>query len=355
MGCKFNKIREKIKPEPNCACKSFSLHLPGKKENSFMQNNNNSVWRRLWQCVKDVIPGAKKTAIWIVEITAIVSAVIFILKVLNVIPVISNAVSPIMKFVGLPGEASLAYVSGYFVNVYSAIAAAVTLGLTHRSMTILAVMVMCSHSMIVETAVQKKTGSSAIRIVIIRTLSGIVLASVLNLIMPPETAVSTSAVSVANPPLWIMFKEWFVSLIKLCLKIIILIFLLSVLQKILNEFGIIKAISKFLNWPLRVFGLSPNTSFLWIVANTLGLAYGAAVMFQEKESGHVSEREIQLLNSHIAISHSNLEDLILFTSVGGIWWIILLTRWAGSFILVWEERLEFYIKDKRTEKMKFSA
>lgn len=317
-----------------------------------MENNLGSIWHRLGKCVADVLPGAKKTAIWIVEITAAVSAVIFILKVLNVIPVISNAVSPIMKFVGLPGEASLAYVSGYFVNVYSAIAAAVTLGLTHRSMTILAVMVMCSHSMIVETAVQKKTGSSAIRIVIIRTLSGIILAYLLNLIMPAETAVSAGAAVTANPPFWVMFKEWIISLIKLCLKILILIFLLSVLQKILSEFGIIKAISKGLSWPLKVFGLSPNTSFLWIVANTLGLAYGAAVMFQEKESGNVSEREIQLLNSHIAISHSNLEDLILFTSVGGIWWIILITRWAGSIVLVWEERLEFYIKDRHKAKAK---
>lgn len=306
-----------------------------------------SIGRRLWNCVKDVIPAAKKTAIWIVEITATVSAVIFILRALNIIPLISNAVSPIMKFVGLPGEASLAYVSGYFVNVYSAIAAAVTLGLTRRSMTILAVMVMCSHSMIVETAVQKKTGSSAIRIVIIRTLSGIALAFFLNLIMPAEAATTASSAAIANPPFWLMFKDWIISLVKLCLKIIILIFLLSVLQKILKEFGIINVISRFLNWPLKFFGLSPNTSFLWIVANTLGLAYGAAVMFQEKESGHVSEREIQLLNSHIAISHSNLEDLILFTSVGGIWWIILLTRWAGSFVLVWEERLEFFLSDRR--------
>ncbi|MDD2241720.1 MAG: nucleoside recognition protein [Bacteroidales bacterium] len=306
-----------------------------------------SIGRRLWVCVKDVIPSAKKTAIWIVEITATISAVIFILRAVNVIPLISNAVSPVMKFVGLPGEASLAYVSGYFVNVYSAIAAAVTLGLTRRSMTILAVMAMCSHSMIVETAVQKKTGSSAIRMVIVRTLSGIVLASLLNLILPEEAAAATGSAAVANPPFWIMFKEWIISLLKLCIKIIILIFLLSVLQKILKEFGVINVISKFLNWPLKFFGLSPNTSFLWIVANTLGLAYGAAVMFQEKESGHVSQREIQLLNSHIAISHSNLEDLILFTSVGGIWWIILLTRWAGSFLLVWEERLEFYLRDRR--------
>lgn len=306
-----------------------------------------SVWTRIKGCVREVMPSAGKTAVWIVKITSIVSAVIFVLRYLNVIPVISEFLSPVMKFVGLPGEAALAYVSGYFVNVYSCIAAADSLGLGPREVTILAVMVLCSHNMIVETAVQKKVGSSAVRMVIIRTLSGIVLAFLLNLIWKTGAHDTiAAAAAVQNPPFLIMFKAWIISLLKLCIKMILIIYSLSILQKILNEFGIIKAISKCLYWPLKFFGLSPATSFLWIVANTLGLAYGAAVMFQEKESGKISQRDIQLLNSHIAISHSNLEDLILFVSVGGIWWIILITRWVGSFLLVWEERLEFYISDR---------
>ena len=81
------------------------------------------------------------------------------------------------------------------------------------------------------------------------------------------------------------------------------------------------------------------------MANTLGLAYGAAVIFQEWEKGNLTQREVQLLNSHIGISHSNIEDLLLFVSIGAVWWIVILTRWIGSIILVWEERLEFYFKD----------
>ena len=72
-------------------------------------------------------------------------------------------------------------------------------------------------------------------------------------------------------------------------------------------------------------------------------------MFQEKEKGRIQDQEIQLLNTHISISHSNIEDLILFASIGGIWWIILLARWAGSIVLVWEERLEFHIRDRFTK------
>ena len=145
------------------------------------------------------------------------------------------------------------------------------------------------------------------------------------------------------------FLPWAVSLLKLCLKMTVLIFLLSIVQKMLDEFGIMKVLTGIVKWPLKLFGLSENSSFLWIVANTLGLAYGAAVMFQEKECGHIGERDIQLLNTHICISHSNRVDLILFVSIGGIWWIILLSRWAGSLLLVWGQRLEFHIRDRFTK------
>lgn len=251
-----------------------------------------------------------------------------------------------MSFVGLPGEAALAFVSGYFINIYSCVAAADTLNLSARSVTIMAVLVMCAHNMIVETAVQKKIGSSALRVVLVRTLSGIALAWVLNKILPPEPQSAASVVSEALPPFWIMFREWLIGLLKLCLKMFILIYSLSVLQQILKEFGIIEYISKVLKWPLKIFGLPQKTSFLWIIANTLGLAYGAAVIFQEWEQGNLSQRDVQLLNTHIGISHSNIEDLLLFVSIGAVWWVVILTRWAGSIVLVWEERLEFYIKDK---------
>jgi hypothetical protein len=97
---------------------------------------------------------------------------------------------------------------------------------------------------------------------------------------------------------------------------------------------------------LAVFGLPAKTSFLWIVANTLGLAYGAAVMIDETESGKITKQDVDLLNHHIGISHSNLEDVILLASVGALAVWMLFSRWAFSFLLVWELRLEMAIRKK---------
>jgi hypothetical protein len=81
-----------------------------------------------------------------------------------------------------------------------------------------------------------------------------------------------------------------------------------------------------------------------LVSNTLGLAYGAAIMIDEAKNGRTTKAENDLLNHHICISHSNLEDILLFTAVGGSFIWMLLSRWAMSLLWVWERRLEFKLK-----------
>lgn len=307
---------------------------------------------RIVKCVKEVLPGASKTCIWIIKITVGVSFAILFLKYFNLLPYFSDFISPVFNHIGLPGEAALAFVSGYFVNVYAAISAAVAVDLDVRALTILGVMTLCAHNMITETAVQKKTGSSTVRIVIVRTFMAFALAYGMNKVLPGEVVANAASDIGTHQPFMVMFKEWVVSTLGLVVKMTILIFSLSIMQKLLAEYGVIRFMAKGLRPLLAIFGLPAKTAFLWIVANILGLAYGAAVMIDESRSGKISKRDIDLLNSHIGISHSNFEDLFLVSSIGGVWYIILLTRWIGSFILVWEQRLEYYIIDKIRSKQK---
>lgn len=303
-------------------------------------------------CIRHIIPGAAKTIIWIVELTTAVSFAILLLRYFNILPYISGALSPIFTHLGLPGEAALSYVTGYFVNVYSAIAVAVTLDLDPRALTILMTMVLCSHNMLVETAVQKKTGSSAARVVLTRTLSAIVLAFALNRILPgsyripastpPQAAVITAgALSWAS--FWKVFSVWLVDALKLALKITVVIFSLNILQGLLKEFGVMNVIAKALRPVMRVFGLPERCAFLWLIANIVGLAYGAAAMMDEIGDGTLQQRDIDLTNAHIGISHSNLEDLSITAAVGAVWWIMLLSRWCMSILLVWGYRLEMLV------------
>ena len=373
-----------------------------------------STKERLVKCVKEVLPSTTKTCIWLLKITLGVSVLILFMRYFKILPWLSATLGPLFNHFGLPGEAALAYVSGYFVNMYAMLAIAGSMDLTARAITILGVMSLCSHNMITETAVQGKTGANPVRVVITRTLAGFVLAFVLNLILPlsqsdiamlggavgeseaavasvaeaptgvapaavasvaeapagvtsvaetaPATEASIAVASVAGAPATVasiteapaavqpLFKElvveWCYSTLSILVKMTLLIYSLAILQRILSEFGVIRWVSKFLKPLLLLFGLPARCSFLWIIANILGIAYGGAVMMEEVRAGKLSLRDIKLVNQHIGISHSNLEDLTLVASIGGIWWVMLLSRWAGSFILVWGYRAEMAIRKK---------
>jgi len=307
---------------------------------------NKSAINRAVSSVKEILPKTLKTCLWLVRITVLVTLGVQFLEYFEILPWISKLLNPLFNLLGLPGEASLAYVTGYFVNVYSAIAVMATLNLDIRTVTILSVMVLASHNMITETAVQKKTGSSAVRIIFIRTFSAIALGFILNLIMPGGGKLAVIDVQATDLTLIEMLQVWFFKTVKLIALMTVLIFSLSIMQRLLAEFGIIRWLSKFMRPVMAFFGLPAKTSFLWIVANTLGLAYGAAVMIDETESGKITKSDVDLLNHHISISHSNLEDVLLLASVGAMIPWMIFSRWAFSFLLVWELRLEMAIRKK---------
>ena len=303
--------------------------------------------------VKQAAPRALKTIWWIFKITATVSFIMFLLKYTGILTWIATAVSPVFHIFGLPGDAALAYVSAYFINIYSGIAVISTLDMTVRQITILGTMNLAAHAMVAETAIQKKTGTPIKHMVIVRTLASITLGIVMNLILPGRPQFSEQTISLSEVPFlniqgefWPMFLVWLKGLARLTVWMTTLIFLLNIMQRALYEYGIMNKISRFFSPLLTVFGLPKETTFLWIVANVIGLLYGSAAIMDEMERGEISDRSILLLNTHIGISHSNLEDLTLFTAIGGVWYWMLLFRWALVTILIWSMRLYYRITSR---------
>ncbi|MDR2361350.1 MAG: nucleoside recognition protein [Prevotellaceae bacterium] len=292
------------------------------------------------------LPKALKIAWWMIRLTILVSLGVETLRYLGIIAWTSEYLSPLFQLIGLPGEASLIFLTGYFVNIYGALATIGTLSLTIRELTILGIMILCAHNMLIETAVQRKTGSPVIRMVITRTAGALIGGLLLHWLMPAENIPTAPATTPATLPLQTLASEWLLSTGWLILRMLTLIVGLSFLQRLLAEFGIIRLLSKFLRPLLKIFGLPARTSFLWIVANVLGLAYGAAVMIEETEAGKVNARDVDLLNHHIGVAHSNIEDLLLFVSFGGLFWWLLLPRWLIAMLFVWERRLELQIRHK---------
>lgn len=308
------------------------------KEQSFFQ--------RISSCVKSAMPTALKTSLWFLKITIPISLTVTLLYHFGVLNILSELLSPAFGLIGLKGEAALVYISSAFLNVYSAIAVITSLNFTIREITILAIMSLIAHNLIVETAVQKKTGSKAWHMVALRIISSVVAAVILNYLLPDQMgSLSIGVHQIANPTLKEVLITWTISSLKLSLKIVILITLLMILQRILLEFKITILLTNIFSPILKVMGLPKSTSLMWIAANLLGLAYGSAIMIEEVQSNRITKQDADLLNYHIAISHSNLEDLLLYAAIGVSAWWLLLPRLAMAMVAVWGRRLYLLSKN----------
>ena len=122
-----------------------------------------------------------KTSITLLKVVLPVFAVIKILEHTPVIGWISQVFDPLMGFVGLPGEAALAVVTGMLFNFYAALGIILALGLSAWQITIMAVMLSCCHELVLETAIIKKTGISAWPILSIRLFMALAAGAVMNL------------------------------------------------------------------------------------------------------------------------------------------------------------------------------
>lgn len=307
-----------------------------------------STLQRTRSAVLSALPKAGKTTVWLLKIIIPISLAVSILQYFGVIEVIARYLSPVFSVIGLPGEAAIVFITSIFMSLYAPIAIIATLPLDPRDIAILAVMCLIAHNMIVETAVQSKTGSGYLTMFLLRIITAFVAAYFLNLLLPQnvETAKITEDAIVYHS-FGEMMQGWLISSFWLIVKILLIITGLMLLQGILKEFKILDIISCSLAPLMSLMGLPRNCSFLWFVAHILGLTYGSAVMIEEVQNGELSRHDANLLNYHIAINHSTLEDTLLFAAIGvPILWMII-PRFVFAIIVVWFVRFLQRIKLRR--------
>ncbi|HPD80941.1 MAG TPA: transporter, partial [Spirochaetales bacterium] len=289
------------------------------------------------------------TVLFLFKVMIPVSLAVFLLNWFKVIPVIAVILEPFMKLFGLPGEAALVFISSILLNIYSAIAVMKTLSLSLHDIIILALMCLTAHNMIVETIVMKKTGSSALKMVFLRIGMALLTAFILNLVLPPQfSAIRTVTETAATGSVSFIqaLQSWAMSLLQLIKKIVLLVFSIMILQEILKEFAIAEKLSRLFAPLMRMFGLSKETSILWILVNTVGYAYGAGIIIKSVEEGTMTRTDADLFNHHAGMMHSLLEDTFLFLVIGvPLFWLVI-PRIILAMIVVWLERLRrVYVKN----------
>jgi spore maturation protein SpmB len=300
---------------------------------------------RFWKQVKSAgvktIKPALLTIRFLLIIMIPVSLVVLLLDASGILFYVSRFMRPLMRFIGLSGEASLVFISSVFLNIYSAIAVIHTLSLSAGEIVILATMCCVAHNFFVECLVAKKTGSSLLEMIFLRLGCALIAGWILHLFIPTEASVITAAaprLGMDWQALPAQLFTWVIDTGQLILKIILIIFAVMFLQKLLDELGIMRLLGRITAPLMRFMGLPVKCAYVWIVAELVGLTYGSGVLIEEVQSGAITRKEADLFNHHATMNHAQIEDTILFVSLGVPYLWVAVPRFILAIIVVWIRR-----------------
>lgn len=294
---------------------------------------------------KDIfLPACRKsgyTIWWLLKIILPVSLLVRLLDFYGLLTLMAGLLDPVFVYLGLPGSTAIVFITSIFLPLYAPLAIITSMSIGLRELTILALMCQISHNLPVESAIQAKTGTPFWTVTALRITMSIVVGLVLNLILPQDMGtpafIRTEVMAVTS--LSGVLLLWLKSSLQVMLLISVIVFSLNLLYRLLDVYRLIPKLSRGVEPLLRFFGLPASTAFLWLIGYIVGLAYGGALMMDQMRDGKVNRTDANLLNYHLAMSHSVLEDNLLFVALGVSLWWILGVRFVIAWIVVWGRRV----------------
>lgn len=312
--------------------------------------------KAIYRFLADAFPTSIKTTLWLLKLMLPISLIVSLLQYYGVIAWLATYLDPVFVYLGLPGESAIAWLTAASLTTYAGVAVMLSLELTMREATILALMALICHALPLESAVVKRVGSNPLVMAILRIIGAFAAAVLLNAILPdmPEPLMGES-LSDSESSLQLVFLTWLKTSARLSVMIFMIIFMLLTTQRVLDRLGIMKRMTKSLTPLMRVFGLPDNAAYLWIVGNVLGISYGSAAMLELEERGQISKEEANEVNYHLIMNHSMLEDTLVYVAIGISAFWILSIRISFAFILVWTRKVMRHIKHRLLKKVKHLA
>ena len=294
---------------------------------------------KIFDCFKQAVPASWKSTRWLLKLMIPISLAVTLMQHFGILAWIATWINPMFVHFGLPGESAVAFISGAAAGTYAGLAVMMSIPLTMKQASILALMIALCHALPMECAVNKKTGSSFWNMAVIRIVMALLCAFTLNLLLPEIAGKYIYLGAEADSSLAEVTTTWVLSQVKMSLMVMLIIFTLMVVQRMLEAYRLLDSLSRLLSPLMLFFGLPRHASYMWLVGNVLGISYGSAVMLELEEKGLVTKEEANDVNYHLIMNHSMLEDTIVFAATGISAILLITTRVSFALILVWGRKL----------------
>ncbi|MYL34016.1 hypothetical protein GLW08_12030 [Pontibacillus yanchengensis] len=265
-----------------------------------------------------------------------ITLLVTILRATPVLQWLSDWVAPLMKWIGLSGEAAIPLVLGNFLNLYAGIAAIVSFDFSVKEVFILAVMMSFSHNLLIESTVASKVGVKWWFVAGVRLSLAFVSAILINVFWQGGSEMAQYGMISQNevPEGWLMVGlTGLQTAVVAVLQLAAIVIPLMVAMQWLKEKNWIDTFSRWIAPFTRFLGVERNASTTLVAGLVIGLAYGAGLMIQAVKEDGVSKKDMYLSLIFLVSCHAVVEDTLIFIPLGIPVWPLLLIRLVTAILL----------------------
>ncbi len=253
------------------------------------------------------------TRAWL-KLMSIVAPVFTLIKILqytHVLHAIAQLTAPAMRYFHLPGEAAMALILGNFVNLYASMGVIFALKLSGPQFTVISLMLLISHSQLLETAVffqiRAKWWLLAIVRLLVSLFSGVCLGA---LIVRHE--IKPASLVIGQPDLGKVFRDWAFGLGRTGLTMLIVLVIIFVFLEFGKRGGVLDRLQSGLCRIVGFMGYSREACMPWLAGNIFGVVFGAGLIVDSVKTGELSQKQVTLVAGFLALCHGLLEDTAIF-------------------------------------------
>jgi len=268
--------------------------------------------------------------------------------------------APVMRVFSLPGDAAIPIVTGIFSDEYGIVAAMQGFHFSTGTVTIIAMISLCFHTIPLEAAIGQSIGFHPAKYGLYRLMlaiaTGLFVGWLVSLLyggagldlglLDPSSAGITSGAdgSTAITP---GFEEHFApgwwkemlsemlwgTLFNVVLSLARVIIPLMILIEFMLVYKVVDRAAPKFRWLCKVLGISNDALLPLLIGLLMGVTYGAGTLIEINKRTPLSKRDLTLTGVFLYACHGIIETTILFTVAGGSAFFFCVVRLAIAMLI----------------------
>ncbi|MDR0484756.1 MAG: hypothetical protein LBH40_05720 [Alphaproteobacteria bacterium] len=304
-----------------------------------------------------------KETVW--DLFKIMIPLIFVIKIIQELNLLQYCVYPfefIMGAVGIPDVYALAWLGAIFNTCYMAMTLIAVFfndyPLTVEQISVLGLMILISHSLIIEGAIIHKFKVNGFFATALRIFCSLLFGYLIHITAQYFGIMQQQATSIfygneeiyhntfiglysagelsAEFNIWLKnVLLWFLSQAKTLCLITFVIFVIFLLIQFMKDFNIVQKIDALFKPFWSVMRISKKNYTVTSICYLIGLSYGYGILKEESEKNMYFKKDQPFkVLSFLAIVHAVIEDGLIFILLGANGWIVILGRTLIGILIV---------------------